>query len=52
MLNTFVSQAPYTDPKTKLRYCTAEIYQFIHKQLTDEEREKYLELRKAQSKLK
>jgi len=39
--------APYTDPKTKLRYASADMYQFIHKQLTRDDIEKYLALRNA-----
>ncbi|PRP80251.1 hypothetical protein PROFUN_12190 [Planoprotostelium fungivorum] len=44
--------APYTCPKSKLRYCTSEVYQFIHRQLNDEDRNKYLSLRQAQPKIK
>jgi len=38
--------APYTDPKTKLRYSNAEMYRVI-RQMTEETINKYLELRKA-----
>jgi len=44
--------APYTDPRTKLRFCNAEVYQFIHSYLTSEDVEKFLVLRNAQPKLK
>jgi INO80 complex subunit C len=44
--------APYTDPKTKLRYCSSEVYQFIHNSLTDSEKDQYLSLRNAQIRLK
>jgi len=46
----FVS--PYMDPKTKLRFASAEVYQFIHKYLSSDDIEKYLTLRNAQVVLK
>jgi hypothetical protein len=45
-------KAPYTDPKTKLHYCNAEVFHFIRNSLTSNEVTQYLELRKAHTVLK
>jgi INO80 complex subunit C len=45
-------QAPYTDPRTGLRFANAEVYRFIKEQLTEEGIEKYLSLRNAKPRTK
>ncbi|KAJ1960457.1 Co-chaperone [Dispira parvispora] len=44
-------EAPYTDPKTNLRYCNAQVYQYIQ-QLPPGTEQQYLELRNAHVVLK
>lgn len=47
-----ICQANYTDPQTKLRYHSAEVFQFIHNYLSHEDIERYLTMRNAQPKIR